>query len=94
MKQVNFKELNVEVEIDVFQNIDMRKDIANAIHRRAVTVPLSDLARKIYYSDQAVEINDEDYGAMMSIISGSFALVIKNAVERSATDVIKEDEEV
>lgn len=94
MKQVNFKELNVEVEIGVFQNIDMRKDIANAMHRQAVTVPISDLARTIYYSEEAVEISDEDYGAMISIISGSFTLIIKNAVERSTTDVIKEDKEV
>lgn len=82
MKEVNFKELNVETEIDNFQTIDLRKEIGNKIHQRAVTIPIDELARKIYHSEDPVDIEDEDYGLMMSIISDSFSLIVKQAVER------------
>ena len=90
MKQVNFKELSVEIEIDKFQNIDLRKEIGNAIHRQAVTVPMSELARKIYYSEGDVSMTDEDYSMMISVVSKSFALIVTKAVERSTIDKDKE----
>ena len=33
MKQVNFKELNVEVGIDTFMPKDFRKDVGNVLHQ-------------------------------------------------------------
>lgn len=89
MKQVNFKELSVEVGIDDFQQIDMRKEIGNSIHRQAVTVSMSDLARKIFHSEGPIEIDDEDYKAMMSVLSKSFAIAISDSVKRD-TVIIKE----
>lgn len=87
MKQVNFKELNVEVEIDQYQALDFRKEVGNAIHRQAVTIPMDELARKIYHSDGPVEIENEDYEMMKAIVSKSFALIILQAVERSTTEL-------
>lgn len=93
MKQVNFKELNVEVEIDKFQQLDMRHEIGNSIHRQAVTVPMADLGRKIFHSQGLIEIEDEDYKAMMSVLSRSFALLISAAVERSTIEIKEKKEE-
>lgn len=90
MKQVNFKELNVEIGIDEFEKMDMRKEIGNAIHRQAITVPMADLARKIYHSEESVMISDEDYGIMLSIVSKSFALIISKAIERSTAETVEE----
>lgn len=87
MKQVNFKELSVEVEIDVYEEMDLRKDIGNAIHRQAVTIPMDELARRIYHSDSPVDIGDEEYGLMLSIVSKSFALIVLQAVERSTIEL-------
>ena len=64
MKQVNFKELNVEVGIDQYQNHDLRKEIGNALHRASESVPMSELARNIYYSEGDIKIpNDETHQA-------------------------------
>lgn len=92
MKQVNFKELNVETEIDNFQTIDLRKEIGNKLHQHAVTIPMDELARKIYHSEEPVDIEDEDYGMMMSVISNSFSLIVRQAVER-CTSELKENKE-
>lgn len=87
MKQVNFKELNVEFEIDKFQQMDMRKDIGNSIHRQAVTIPMSDLARKIYHSEEPVEMDEENYNMMISVLERSFALLISAAVKRDTIEI-------
>lgn len=93
MKQVNFKELSVEVEIDNFQLMDLRKDIGNSLHRQAVTVPMADLARNIYHSEEAIELSDEDYSMMLSVVSNSFALIVSKAIERDTVEVKIENKE-
>lgn len=90
MKRINFKKLNIEFEIDNFREIDMRSKIGNAIHVAAETVPMAELARKIYYSDGDVEISDEDYQQMMKIISLSFKIIVVKAIETAANQ--KEEE--
>ena len=69
MKQVNFKELNVEVGIDQYQNHDLRKEIGNALHRASESVPMSELARNIYYSEGDIKIPDEEFDEMMKLIN-------------------------
>ena len=54
MKAVNFKELSIETSIDEYEVLDLRKEVGNTIHRHAMSVPLSELARKIYFSEGAV----------------------------------------
>lgn len=94
MKQVNFSDLNVEFEIDKFQKINLSHEVGNAIHRNAETVPMADLARKIYHSDGPLEILDEDYNSMMNILSRSFKVLVCRAIEIGTTDVEpKKDEE-
>lgn len=91
MKRVNFKELSVEIEIDVYETMDFRKEIGNAIHRQAVTIPMDELARKIYHSNEPVDIEDEEYGLMISVLSKSFSLMLYQAVERCTIEVKKDN---
>ena len=93
MKQVNFKQLNIETEIDTFQEVDLRKEIGNALHRAAETVPMSELARTIYHSEGTIDIPDEDYAEMMKILRTAFKRFILDAITRSTTDKEKEKEE-
>lgn len=51
MKQVNFKAVKVETSIDNFEVVDLRKEIGNALYKRAESVSQDDLARKIYHSE-------------------------------------------
>lgn len=86
MKQVNFKSLNVETEIDTFQEVDLRHEIGNALHRMAETVPMSELARRIYHSDDATDISNEDYSEMVRLLRTVFKRFVLDAIERSTTD--------
>lgn len=87
MKQVNFKELNVEVGIDQYQNHDLRKEIGNALHRASENVPMSELARNIYYSEGDIKIPDEEFDEMMKLIKPGFKRFVLDSIVRSATEV-------
>lgn len=89
MKQVNFKELNTEVKIGEFETIDLRHEIGNAVHRQAVNIPMSELAKAIYYSDEPVCMDEKDYIALLDIIEKSFAVLVLQAV-RNSTEEEKE----
>lgn len=84
MKQVNFKELDVEVGIDEFQPHDIRKEIGNALHRSSESVPMSELARTIYYSDGLVSISDEDFSLMMTLLQPALKRFVFDAIIRSS----------
>lgn len=77
MKRVNFKELEIEETFDDFVKVDVRKQIGNLIHRESSTIPMSDLARKIYYSEGEIEISEEDFVEMLKLLS---ALRVKRIV--------------
>lgn len=89
MKAVNFKELSIETSIDEYEVLDLRKEVGNTIHRHAMSVPLSELARKIYYSEGAVSIADEDYSVMISIIEKSFIVPVSKAIKESTREIEK-----
>ena len=84
MKKVNFKNLEVEVEISKFETMDLRKQLGNAIHREAMTVPMSELAKRIYYSEDYIEIDEEDYNSMVEILSRLFKRFVIEAIEVSS----------
>lgn len=56
MKRVNFKEVKIETSIDNFEVVDLRKEIGNAIYKRAESVSQDDLARRIFHSEGEVEM--------------------------------------
>lgn len=87
MKQVNFKELNVEVGVDTFMPQDLRKDVGNALHQASESVPMSKLARDIYYSEEALDISDEDYQVMMFLLSKAMKKFINDAILRSTVEI-------
>nr|DAR49083.1 MAG TPA: hypothetical protein [Caudoviricetes sp.] len=93
MKQVNFKELNVEYGVDKFQKADLTHEIGDAIIKSAESVPMYDLAHIIYHSTGAIEISDNDYQQMMKIICTSFKIIIAKAVEAGTTEVETKDKE-
>lgn len=83
MKQVNFKEVKVETSIDNFEVVDLRKEIGNALYKRAESVSQDDLARKIYHSEGEVEIEDQDYAEMMQVIEKSFVRYVHVAISQT-----------
>lgn len=82
MKQINFKAVKVETSIDNFEVVDLRKEIGNALYKRAESVTQDDLARKIFHSDGPVEIEDQDYKEMMQVIEKSFVRYVHVAISK------------
>lgn len=91
MKKINFSQLKVETSIDCFEDQDLRKDIGNILHRVSESVPMSDLARKIYYSEGAVEIPDDDCRTMINLLARHLKKFLLDALIRSTQDVEKEE---
>ncbi len=83
MKQVNFKAVKVETSIDNFEVVDLRKEIGNALYKRAESVSQDDLARKIYHSDGEIGIEDQDYAEMMQVIEKSFVRYVHVAISKA-----------
>ena len=97
MKQVriNFKELNVEIGVDQFDLQDWREAIGNALHRASESVPMSELARKIYYSEGPIDISEEDFKTMLAllgtVLKRYLVAAVAKAGEESETNKDKEE---
>lgn len=91
--KINFGKLLVEAEIDKFVNYDARKEIGNALHRFAVTIPTADLARVIYHSEGEVEVPQECLQEMMDIISKNFFVFITRAIKNEIDKQLNNKEE-
>ncbi|WFE85035.1 hypothetical protein [Parabacteroides chongii] len=56
---------------------------------------MSDLARKIFYSEDAIEISDEDFKTMLALLRTAYKKFIVDAVARSgeeSTDIKNKEE--
>lgn len=58
-KTFDFRKVSMEVEIGVFQEVDLRRPFGNAIHQNTDDIGIDEIARKIFKED-TVEISDED----------------------------------
>jgi len=89
MKQVriNLKELNVEIGVDQFELQDWREAIGNALHRASESVPMSELARKIYYSEGPIDISEEDFKTMLALLGTVLKRYLVTAVAKSGEEL-------
>ena len=92
MKQLDFKELKVRIGIEETEVHDLRKEVGNALYRLAETVPMAELAKKIYYSEGVMEITDDDFDKMMDLFNGKFKRFIIDSINENVKN-IKEVEE-
>lgn len=81
MKQINFKELSVQFEIDGETiPVDVRKELGNALFR-SPDIAMSDFAKKIYYSEEPLEIPAELQGGFDDFIRQTgFIAPVKRAL--------------
>ena len=86
--KLNFKKLNVEVSIDNFAERDLSAQVGNFLFSEATTVPMSDLARKIYHSEGEMELTKKEYTEMMQVLSAaSIKHLVKTAIEDQAIEL-------
>lgn len=86
MKRINFKEISVETSIDVFQKQDLAKQVGEALHKKATTLALDELARKIFKSTGPIELEDNEFTEMMAALDGVFYLFFIQGIANSAED--------
>lgn len=87
--KANFKELNVEIAFDVFQNLDVTRELGNYIHQHTADIGLDDVARAIYRSEGEVEIPDE-FGPMIVAMVESAECPLVAGVKRAIINELKE----
>ena len=58
-KAIDFKNVPVEFRIGEAEPTDIRRSVGNAINRNTSDIALADFARKIFYSEEPVEIPNE-----------------------------------
>ena len=83
--KIDLKHLMTEVEVDSFAPVDFTKEIGNTLHRLAMTIPMADLARKIFYSEGEIEISKEEYDEFLSIVKRSYPIAVWSAIEKQVT---------
>ena len=79
MKKIDFSTVEIEFTFGKPEKVDIRKDVGNIINQKTADIGLADLARKIYYSDGAVEISPEYQEAIAAIVGGSNLLACVKA---------------
>ena len=90
--KINFKNLLVEAEIGKFVKSDLRAPIGNELHRFAMTIPVSDLAKEIYYSEGEVEIHVELIPEIMEILSHNTFVFVRQAIKNEIDKQLKNKE--
>lgn len=86
--RVNFKELSVEVNFDVFKPLDISKDLGNFIHVNTPDIGLDDVAREIYHSKGDIEIPEEYIPMILDLIKNNqcpLVAAVKKAIINALT---------
>ena len=89
MKKIDFSKLKVEVRIEEYSNIDVRKDLGNMLFNMANTLELDHLSRKVFNApNKPVNLDGEEYRLLMQALqNGAAKYSIIKAIESNAKDV-------
>jgi hypothetical protein len=66
-KVYDFRKVSMEVEFDIFHEVDLRHAFGNAIHQNTDDIGIDEVARKIFKED-TVEISDEDVKVLLLML--------------------------
>ena len=66
-KIYDFTKVRIEVEIDVFQEVDAAKQIGNVIHQNTTDIGIDDIAREIYHKGK-VELSKQEAQQIKQIL--------------------------
>ena len=58
-KKYDFRQALMEMGIDHFEEVDIRKSVGNNVHRLTRDIGIDELSRKVYH-DGVVELTDEE----------------------------------
>ena len=79
---VDFREVSVEIEFDVFEKRNLGPLVGNTIHKGTGDIGTDDLARKIYHEGVA-EIDEDRKKEILAIIDASNLVIgVKQAIRK------------
>lgn len=73
MKRIDFSNVNIEMELGVFQTRDTRSEFGNIVFQHAATLEQDTLARKIFNSPAGglTELSDDEFDMLTSAMRAS-----------------------
>lgn len=73
MKRIDFSNVNIEMELGVFQTRDTRSEFGNIVFQHAATLEQDTLARKIFNSPAGglMELSDGEFDMLTSAMRAS-----------------------
>lgn len=87
-KTVDFSKVPVEYRFGEPEEMDIRHTVGNAINQGTSDIGVMDFARKVYYSEEPVEIPVEYVNDVLSGITGSKTMLA--AAKVAAVKLVKE----
>lgn len=82
LKNYSFKDVSVEVEFDTFKQIDLSKDVANAIHRNTNDIGIDDKARELYHNGSVELSADLASSFLLIIMQSDLVAAVKLAIKK------------
>lgn len=92
--KINFAKISVQMEFEgKFQDVDIRKPLGNHIHQTTGDLAMDQLARDIYFSQQPVELTQEQAQAVLEAARQKFVCPVWQGLEKQMNDNQKKEEE-
>lgn len=77
----NFNAITVPGIDGTSQDINVKKDLGNALYYQSKDIAGAELGRKIYLSDGPIQLTDEEKQLVRDIIPNIYAYVVRTAIE-------------
>ncbi len=93
--KINFAQISVQMEFEgPSQSVDIRKPLGNHIHQTTGDLAMDQLARDIYFSQQPVELTQEQAQAVLEAARQKFVCPVWQGLEQQMNNNQKKEEEV
>ena len=92
--KINFAQIIVQMEFEgPSQSVDIRKPLGNHIHQTTGDLAMDQLARDIYFSQQSVELTQEQAQAVLEAAKQKFVCPVWQGLEKQMNETNNKEED-
>ena len=92
--KINFAQIAVRMEFEgPSQTVDIRKPLGNHIHQTTGDLAMDQLARDIYFSQQPVELTQEQAKAVLEAAKQKFVCPVWQGLEKQMNETNNKEED-